>query len=140
MRVSGQVRLTPNGLRIMSIRDMKIYQREMSTIKTKVIFDKKGNILPENAAGGFDPETGVIVLRADASYLSAVHESYHLKQYNLLGKEEYLKLSKAEREEFVYNEIMKNKHLFNAAEIYEAQRYIFKVRNGAWPLSDWKGY
>ncbi|MEB9897314.1 zincin-like metallopeptidase toxin domain-containing protein [Bacillus cereus] len=125
MPVSGQTRLTADGLRIMSIRDLKKFKKDMNDIGIKVILDKKGKILPGNVAGGFDPYTGQMVLRPDASLLSALHESYHAKQFRELGQENYLKQSRAEREEYVYNEIMKNKEKFSAEEIYEAQRYIF---------------
>jgi hypothetical protein len=140
MRVSGQVRLSPDGLRIMSIRDIKIFKREMNEKNIKVIVDKNGSILPKQAAGGFNPNTGEIVLRPNASYLSAAHESFHAKQYLAVGKDKYLKLSTLEKEEYVYKEIMKNKELFNSEEIYEAQRYIFKLRNGEWPPPNWKGF
>lgn len=43
----------------------------------KLIIDKKGKILPDNAAGGFDYNTGEIVLRDKPSVLSLEHESYH---------------------------------------------------------------
>ncbi|WP_052410129.1 zincin-like metallopeptidase toxin domain-containing protein [Paenibacillus durus] len=140
MRTSGQVRLTPDGLRIISIRDMKKFKSEMKAKNIKVIVDKKGTILPEKAVGGFDPNTGQIVLRPDASYLSAVHESYHAKHFGELGKEKYMKLSTLEKEEYVYKEIMRNKDKFSVEEIYEAQRYIFKLRNGEWPPPNWKGF
>ncbi|WNS41053.1 zincin-like metallopeptidase toxin domain-containing protein [Paenibacillus sp. MMS20-IR301] len=140
MPVSGQIRLTPDGLRIMSIRDMKKFKSEMNANDVKVIIDKNGSVLPQKAVGGFNPNTGQIVLRPDASILSALHESFHAKQFRELGKEKYLKLSTLEKEEFVYNEIMMNKSKFNAEEIYEAQRYIFKLRNGQWPPPSWKGF
>jgi hypothetical protein len=54
--------------------------------------------------------------------------------------EKKIKLSTLEKEEYVYREIMKNKGELSIEEIYEAQRYIFKLRNGQWPLSNWKGF
>ncbi len=138
--VSGQNKLTTDGLRIMSIKDIKKFKSEMNLNNIKVIMDKKGTILPEKAVGGFNPNTGQIVLRPDASYLSVVHESYHAKHFGELGKENYMKLSTLEKEEYVYREIMKNKGELSIEEIYEAQRYIFKLRNGQWPLSNWKGF
>ncbi|MBD8499953.1 hypothetical protein IFO66_16785 [Paenibacillus sp. CAU 1523] len=140
MPVSGQTRLTADGLRVMSIRELKKFKSDMNESGFKVVMDKKGRILPINVAGGFDPYTGQMVLRPHASYLSALHESYHAKQYKKLGQEIYLKQTRAEREEYVYNEIMKNKDIFTFQEIYEAQRYIFYIRNERWPLPDWKGY
>lgn len=140
MPVGGQTRLTADGLRIMSIRDLKKFKKDMNEIGIKIILDKKEKILPRNVAGGFDPYTEQMVLRTDASLLSALHESYHAKQFRELGQENYLKQSRSEREEYVYNEIMKNKEKFIAEEIYEAQRYIFFIRNKQWPLPNWKGY
>ncbi|MGW9526792.1 WXG100 family type VII secretion target [Paenibacillus terrae] len=140
MPVSGQRRVTPDGLKIMNVGEMKTFKKEMNAIDVKVLIDKKGAILPEKAVGGFNPNTGQIVLRPDASYLSAIHESYHAKHFGELGKEKYMKLSTIEKEEYVYNELMKSKDKFNSSEIYEAQRYIYKLRNGQWPLPSWKGY
>lgn len=140
MPVSGQRKVTPTGHRIMNVSEMKSFKKEMNDIDVKVLIDKKGAILPEKAVGGFNPSTGQIILRPDASYLSAIHESYHAKHFGELGKEKYMKLSTIEKEEYVYNEIMKSKDKFNSSEIYEAQRYIYKLRNGQWPLPSWKGY
>ncbi len=106
----------------------------------KLIIDRKGKILPDNAAGGFNYNTGEIVLRDNPSLLSLEHESYHAEQYIKLGKEKYLEQTVLEREEYVYNQIMKNKENFTSNEILEAQRYIYKLRNGGWPPSDWKGF
>ncbi|MCR8844066.1 hypothetical protein NQ117_10250 [Paenibacillus sp. SC116] len=50
-----------------------------------------------------------------------------------LGKEKYLKQSRLEREEYVFNEIMKNKDKFSKAEILFSMKYIYKVRHGDWP-------
>lgn len=89
---------------------------------------------------GFDYNTGEIVLRDKPSVLSLEHESYHAEQYIKLGKEKYLEQTVLEREEYVYNEIMKNKELFTSDEIFEAQRYIYKLRNGNWPPPNWNGF
>ncbi|MWJ29728.1 zincin-like metallopeptidase toxin domain-containing protein [Saccharibacillus sp. WB 17] len=140
MPVSGQTRLTNDGLRTMSIRDLKKFKNEMSSFGTKVIIDKKGKYIPKNVEGAFRPLTGQVVLRPNASFLSALHESYHAKQFRELGQEVYLKQSRLQREEYVYNEIMRNKAKFSSEEIYEAQRYIFFLRNGQWPMSKWKGF
>ncbi|MFN2748265.1 zincin-like metallopeptidase toxin domain-containing protein, partial [Bacillus sp. z60-18] len=140
MPVSGKAKIAPNGQRIMSIRELKSFKKEMHEQNIKVIIDKKDNILPNNVAAGFNPETGEIVLRREPTYLSALHESYHAKQWSKLGKEKYLKQSVLEREEYVYNEIMKNKDKFSNAEVLFSQRYIYKLRFGNWPPHDWKGF
>lgn len=140
MTVSGQVKIAPNGQRIISIRDLKRFTKEMQGNNIEVIVDKKENILPEFADGGFDPKTGQIVLKKEPTYLSTMHESYHAKQWLELGKEEYLKLSTLDREEYVYSQIMKNKDLYTVEEILFSQKYIFKLRTGGWPPPGWKGF
>ncbi|WP_432777150.1 zincin-like metallopeptidase toxin domain-containing protein [Brevibacillus gelatini] len=140
MPVSGKIRKASNGQRLMSVRELKRFKREMSANNINVVIDKKDKILPSNAAAGFNPETGEIVLRREPTYLSALHESYHAKQWRQIGKENYLKQSIIEREEYVYNEIMRNKDKFSDAEILFSQRYIYKLRYGNWPPKDWKGF
>jgi hypothetical protein len=101
MPISGQVKLAPNGQRLISIRDLNLFTKDMNGKGIKVVIDEKGKILPDFAAGGFDPRTGQIVLKKDPTYLSAMHESYHAKQWIEIGEENYLKLSTLEREEYV---------------------------------------
>lgn len=51
-----------------------------------------------------------------------------------------LKLRPELREEYVFKRIMES-NLFNEAEKYTAQRYIYYIRNNKqWPPIDWKGY
>ena len=40
---------------------------------------------------------------------------------------------------YVFYKIMRS-DVFNAVEKFEAQKYIFKVRNGYWAPKNWKGY
>ncbi|PZT52165.1 WXG100 family type VII secretion target [Paenibacillus silvae] len=140
MPVSGQVKLAPNGQRIISVRDLKRFTKDMNEQNIKVVIDGKGKILPEYVAGGFDPKTGQIVLKKEPTYLSAMHESYHAKHWIEIGKEEYLKLSVLEREGYVYNQIMKNKELYTFEEILFSQRYMYKLKNGEWPPPEWSGF
>ncbi|PEO49781.1 hypothetical protein CN559_09520 [Bacillus pseudomycoides] len=74
MPVSGQVKIASNGQRIISIRNLKRFTKEMNAKNIKVIIDTKGKILPSFADGGFDPKTGQIVLKKEPTYLSAMHE------------------------------------------------------------------
>ncbi|MCD1261601.1 hypothetical protein B5M42_022620, partial [Paenibacillus athensensis] len=140
MPVSGQVQTAPNGHRLISIRDLKMFTKEMNEKNIRVVIDSKGKILPSFADGGFNPTTGQIVLKKEPTYLSAKHESYHAQQWLELGQEQYLKLTTLEREEYVYSQIMKNKDLYTSAEILFSQKYIFKLRTGEWPPPGWKGF
>lgn len=130
----------------MSVAELKQFKSEMNTLGINVIVDKKGSILPPGVEGGFDYNIGQIVLKSsepkggNPTYLSALHESYHAKQWLEIGKEKYKALPVLEREEYVYNQIMMNKDKFNDVEILFSQRYIFRVRYGQWPPSDWKGF
>jgi hypothetical protein len=138
--VGGTYQLTPKGLRTAKVRDLKKIKSKMEANDIKLIIDKKGEILPDYAAGGFDYNKGEIVLRDNPSLLSLQHESFHAEQYAKIGKEKYLQQTVLAREEHVYSRIMKNKENFNIKEILEAQRYIYKLRNGEWPPNDWKGF
>ncbi|AIQ46221.1 hypothetical protein R70723_10250 [Paenibacillus sp. FSL R7-0273] len=42
MPVSGQIKLAPNGQRLISIRDLKLFEKEMNTDGISIIPDKKG--------------------------------------------------------------------------------------------------
>jgi hypothetical protein len=124
----------------MSVAELKQFKSEMESLGIKVIVDKKGRMLPHFAEAAFDYNSATIILRKEATNLAALHESYHAKHWLELGKEKYQALSSREREEYVYNQIMKNKDKFNDAEILSAQKYIYKVRNGHWPPPNWKGF
>ncbi len=88
MPVSGQLKLAPNGQRIISVRELKRFTKDMKEQNIKVVIDGKGKILPEYVAGGFDPKNGQIVLKKEPTYLSAMHGSYHAKHWIEIGKEE----------------------------------------------------
>ncbi|MTH55002.1 transposase [Bacillus mangrovi] len=138
--VSGKRKFTDEGLRVLNIREVKNFKKEMHANGISVKIDKKG-ILPNNVAAGFDPHEGAIYLRKKPTYLSATHEGFHAKQWKELGMEKYQLQTRIEKEEHVYKKIIENKHKYNQEEIYEAQRYIFSLRNnGMWPSKDWKGY
>jgi hypothetical protein len=74
--------------------------------------------------GGFNPETGELLLRANTTTYVLFHEMTHARQWARLGKEEYLKLHPFDRELHVYKQIMHHRGLFSAAELRDARRYI----------------
>lgn len=104
------------------------FKENMKQQGIDVVIDKKG-VLPESARAGFDPKTGTIYLRKGATDYEAFHESKHAEQWKELGKENYLKQSTLEREQYVYDQIMKNKDRFSPAELEHAKNYINRVRN-----------
>ena len=83
-----------------------------------------GITLKKNVRGQFDPATGTVYLRKNATDLEAFHEFAHLKQWKKLGKKRYLKQNRFERENHVLKEIMKNKDKFNPEQIRQPQGYV----------------
>ncbi len=77
--------------------------------------------------GGFDHETGEVLLRANPTYYEWFHESAHARQWLELGKEGYQSQSVLAREAHVYNEIMANAGQFNRPELRHAQNYIQRL-------------
>ena len=108
-----------------AIRDYKKYWRSRG-IKVKT--DRKGNVLKSNADAGFDYDKGIIYLRKKPTVISMAHEGYHTKQWIKLGKSDYLKLTSLQREEFVYEQIIKNSYRFDAASLEHSRSYIEDLR------------
>ncbi|CAH8771914.1 zincin-like metallopeptidase toxin domain-containing protein [Paenibacillus dendritiformis] len=133
--VSGQRKMTPGGQRYASVRDWKTLKKTMQARGINVSIDSKGKILidpltGERKAGGFNPYTGEIILKPDATLHEMIHETIHAEQWFKLGKENYLKQTVLEREEHVFNELMKPSYNLNEEEIFHAKKVIFKYRNG----------
>lgn len=134
-----QRQFTDTGEEIMSVKDLKKIRADLEKVNINVTFDKKNKILKGTIVAGFDSSTGTIYIKKNPTKLSVLHEAYHAEQFTNVGKPEYLKLSTIEKEEYVFRQIMES-NLFNAPEKLSAQKYIFKLRNGYWPPSDWKGF
>ncbi|MET3981040.1 hypothetical protein ABIB62_003559 [Mucilaginibacter sp. UYP25] len=92
--------------------------------------DKNGH-LPDNVRAGFDNQNGKVYLRKGATNYEAFHEAQHAKQWRELGKDAYMKQSRAEREQYVYDQIVKNKGQFSDAELNHARNYINSERSKA---------
>lgn len=114
--------------RRMSRSEMQSFKQSMKEQGIDVVTDKKG-VLTEEQRAGFNNETGTIYLRKGASNYEAFHEAQHAKQWKELGPEAYKQQSRAQREQYVYDQIMKNKDKFSAAELEHAKRYIDRVRS-----------
>jgi Metallopeptidase toxin 4 len=85
----------------------------------------------ENARGAFHIDkdgNASVVLRAGATKYEAFHEMTHARQYMELGREAYVKLGTYARESHVFNEIWKNRRLFNKNEVNSAIGYMRRLR------------
>lgn len=56
------------------------------------------------------------------------HEGFHIEQWLDIGREAYSKLERLEKEEYVFSQIMKNKHLFDDAAIRHSIKYKQDLR------------
>lgn len=137
--VSGNYRYH-KGNRVAKTKDIKEIKHNLEKHNIKVIIDKKNKLLPHFAAGGFNPNLGQVVLRRNPTYLSLRHENFHAEQFIKIGKEAYLTQTTLQREEYVYDQIIKHKNEFDNNEIYNAQYYIYTLRNGVCPPPNWEGY
>lgn len=78
--------------------------------------------------------TGTIYVQKGVTDYELTHELMHAKQFHQLGYEAYwVKQTKLQREEFVFNELTKNKNQWSEAEVTHAADYIEFVRYGKWP-------
>jgi hypothetical protein len=111
----------------MSRAEMQAFKNDMQQKGIDVIIDKKG-VLPEGKQAGFDYQKGKIYLRKGATDYEAFHESKHAEQWLELGKENYLKQNEWQREQYVYDQIIKNKDRFSEKELDHANKYINKKR------------
>jgi len=93
-------------------------------------------VLKGDVAAAFDPRNGTIYLKKNATLYEASHEGAHAKQWSKLGKEKYNDQTRIQKEQFVFDELMKNKELLTLEQINHAEAYIFKVKNGYWPPFD----
>ncbi len=114
----------------MSRSEVQAYKQSMSEQGIKVEVDKGGK-LPKESRAGFDNESGTIYLRKGATQYEAFHEKQHAQQWKEMGKEAYQKQSRVQKEQHVYDQIMKNKDQFSQAELDHATNYMNDVRAGA---------
>ena len=125
-----------DGERIMTVREMKIFEKKMADIGVKVEYDTKGKVLKDNNVAGYDPKTKTMYLKKPPSTYEATHESHHAKQHYQLGDEAYNNQTRLEKEQYVRDELMKNKEILSEKQINHAEAYIQKVKTGDWPVID----
>ncbi|HDR8344194.1 TPA: hypothetical protein QC216_002912 [Bacillus cereus] len=109
-------------------KEIRAYKKEWGELGIKVNIDKKGTILPNNVEAAFDFVNGDIYLKKKPSVINMHHEGFHAEQWLDIGKEQYMNLSRLEREEYVFEQVMKNKHLFDKASIDHSIEYIERLR------------
>lgn len=126
------------NLRLAKIRDIKKAKKYLEDHGMELVIGDKEAL--QEHGGGFEPAEAKVYLPDNPTYLAVRHEIYHAQQYNALGKEKYMSQTRKEREEHVYSQIMKHKEEFTSDEIWNAQRYIYFIRNGDFPFDDWPGY
>lgn len=119
-----------DGERRATTRDVRAFKRRMKDLGIKVKVDKKFRRLGPGHPAGFDYSIGTVYIRKEASILDLYYEGFHVEQYLALGKENYSRLERLEKELYVFDRIMQNKTLFNEAEINISNSYIYKLRGG----------
>ena len=95
------------GERLMTIRELKRFKKEMANIGVKVKRDLKQNFLKGVTQASFNNETGTIYLKTKPTMYQALHERFHAEQWNKLGKVAYNKQTKLEKEIYVFKQLMK---------------------------------
>ncbi|WP_429953907.1 zincin-like metallopeptidase toxin domain-containing protein [Enterococcus sp. AZ192] len=72
--------------------------------------------------------TGEIILPKNPTQIALHHEGFHAGQWLDIGQDAYTKLSTLQREEYVFEQIMKNQHLFDDRSIIHSIEYIEHLR------------
>lgn len=118
-----------NGERYATTKEVRAYIKEMGEKGIPINVDKKLKVLKQ-AEAGFNYGKGEIFIKKNPGKLDLYHEGYHAEQYISLGRdvEKNTELGRLAREEHVYQQIMKNKSLFNEAELKTARTYIEYLR------------
>ena len=79
---------------------------------------------PEAVVGGFDPRTGTVALRQDATDLEAFHELHHARQWREIGPEAYGDLRSTDREVYVRDAILGAGDRFSDVQRGQAMHYV----------------
>ncbi|MGE8000550.1 zincin-like metallopeptidase toxin domain-containing protein [Lysinibacillus sp. NPDC093190] len=96
-----------------------------------VVVDKEQKVLNDTLEAGFDNVNGKIYIKKDPSLINLYHEGYYAGQWLELGRDAYNKQSRLEKEEYVYKQVMKNRHLFDEASIEHSFEYINRLRRNS---------
>ncbi|TGE03327.1 zincin-like metallopeptidase toxin domain-containing protein [Hymenobacter fodinae] len=86
---------------------------------------------------GFSSLHRKIYVRRAVTYYELVHEMKHAQHWANLGEQQYDRLSVLQKETYVFEELMNEKHNLTSKEVVDAYRYLNKLRAdyGIDPLS-----
>ncbi|TGV30858.1 hypothetical protein EN829_035365 [Mesorhizobium sp. M00.F.Ca.ET.186.01.1.1] len=110
-------------------KEVKQFKKKWEQLGIPVIVDKKGKVLKDGYEAAFNFGNGQILIKKNPTIVNLYHEGYHAEQWMDIGKDAYMKLSRLEREEYVFEQILKNRHLFDEASIGHSLDYIERLRN-----------
>jgi hypothetical protein len=88
--------------------------------KWKVVPDSDAYLESVNARAAFRPATGELYLRSNPKFLDVYHEMVHARRRAELGLDKYQEMQQFYREQDVFNDIVKNEHLFTPEELDQA--------------------
>ncbi len=128
LNMLGAGRMRPSQIRAIS-REAGEYGANVERLSPRQFAERirAGGGDPADTAAAFDPRTGSLILRQDASYYEAFHELQHARQWSELGAGPYNALSRFERENYVFQKIMGNSGEFSSTQLGHAGNYISKV-------------
>ena len=122
----GSVKLTPKLI--------KQYENVLaSSYGVKLIVLPKGDPMltymeANGIRAGFLAPKQAIYLRPITTYFELAHEMKHAKHWASVGAQTYSQLPALEKESYVFQELLREKHNLTSAELLNAFRYINKVR------------
>ena len=82
----------------------------------------------EIKGGAFDAKNMQLILTLNPSELTSFHELMHVKHYEEIGREAYLKLNKLEREMYVWEQVYKSRSKWTKDELQVSFDYINEIR------------
>jgi hypothetical protein len=84
---------------------------------------------PIKGYAAFDYEKKILLLPSGVTQYGVFHERAHVRHFLEVGPEAYKAVGKFAREMRVYEDILKNKHLFSQQELNHAASYIEGLRD-----------
>lgn len=131
-----------NVLKRRQVQDWIRKIKSISNGESMLVILPKGHKLLQGNRAGFNLFNGNIYVQKGMTEYEIFHESKHLEEFMKLGKDEYIRgmsdlgfspkehlIRMYKREEYVFDEIMKNKNKFNVTELKDAERYINDIIN-----------